>query len=654
MGDAAATSSPEQAVDPATALPSAVPARTLPGRPIFIGGDGRSGTTLLNVVLDSHPHLAVSPELHFNGAHNLGPHVLGSIDLILAKDRRVKSKELVNHPDLKPGVQFVRRVERAGLSIDDMRSLIPKAMRITGSDLDEFPDRCALIHEFGELLRKRAGKERYGFKIMREIRNVTKYARVWPGAQFIHIVRDGRDVAASQMLEHASWGYNDIDNAARGWVSLIRESRRHAQPYSMLEIRYEDLVLQPEPTLRRILEFLGEPWHEDVLRHDEVDHVFFDTRIQHPSRKAAKKPINASAVGRYRRDLSPEQVERFERIAADSLIEIGYMNECERRPALSPDSSAPIGVGEAVQPTAPSAPATDAAAEAEAAICVHRVRLGYSADGCFGLRNCARFVRNAHERLVGKYLGLQTPCEGQIVDAVIDLRGLTWEAYVAWLKQRYKGNVVRDARKADRAGFVCKPFVRANHVPDVVEINHSKAERCGRPMRQDYLKSVASMGGAPKHRVGLKPPDCPLHYDMWWGVFAPQPGYTQGDITTNERLIAYINLRRIGAMALYSLILGHGDFLEHGIMYRLHFEIMQWILGRDEPASRGLDFLMYAGFNQGGDGLRLWKKKTAFEPAHLVVIDGPPPPGPPAAVRRAAAVVNVPSRLWGKLRNLLR
>lgn len=297
---------------------------TLPGRPIFVGGDGRSGTTLLNVVLDSHPDLFVAPELHFAGPKNLGPYILGSIDLIERKDKRIIGKALGQHPELKPGIQCVRRIQRAGFEIDDLKRLIPEAMERAGSELESFPDRCVLIDLLGRLGCERWNKKRWGFKIMREIRNIRKYAAVWPDAQFLHIIRDGRDVAASQMLEHGSWGYGDIEVAARGWSNVIAEARSSSAEASFLEVRYEDLVTDAGSALRPVLEFLSVPWADACLRHEEQDHAFFHTHVRHPSREATMKTINSSSVGRYLRDLEPAQIEAFELVAGDRLAEFGY------------------------------------------------------------------------------------------------------------------------------------------------------------------------------------------------------------------------------------------------------------------------------------------------------------------------------------------
>lgn len=54
--------------------------------PVLLGGENRSGTTLLSVVLDSHADLVVGPEIDFLEPPDLGPHILGATDLLAAND----------------------------------------------------------------------------------------------------------------------------------------------------------------------------------------------------------------------------------------------------------------------------------------------------------------------------------------------------------------------------------------------------------------------------------------------------------------------------------------------------------------------------------------------------------------------------------------
>lgn len=298
--------------------------KTTDGKPIFLGGDGRSGTTLLSVILDSHPQLVFGPELHFNGAKNLGPYVLECLDLLIANDPRAFGKGLKENGYLKLGVQFAKRCHRFGIEFADLRQLVIQTMEAVKSDLISFEDRCVLINAIGNYNLERTGALRWGIKVMREIKSLHKYAAIWPQAQFIHIIRDGRDVAASQMKEHGTWGYGDIERAAIGWVEMIEKTRKNAGTLPLIEIIYEELVGNPEPTLKKLLEFLELPWDDAVLRHTETNHTLFENPYNHASIDSIVKPINKAAVGRYSNDLSPEEIKVFEKNAGRHLAELGY------------------------------------------------------------------------------------------------------------------------------------------------------------------------------------------------------------------------------------------------------------------------------------------------------------------------------------------
>ena len=298
------------------------------GAPIFIGGDGRSGTTLLSLVLNAHPMLAVGPELHFKGPENLGPYALRCAQLLADGDERAFGNGLKLHPDLKKGMQFVKRCHRYGIGFQELIGLIEEAIRLTGgSKLDRFEHRCVLIDLIGRRRCETTGRRHWGIKIMREIGDLAAYGNLWPDARFLHIIRDGRDVAASQMTEHGTWGYGDIAEAARSWTKLMQQVQRHVGRAPLLELRYEELVHDSEATVRRVLTFLDVPWDPAVLHHTEAAQPLFDNPYNHPSIEQVVRPINESAIGRYRRDLTPDQIECFNRIAKRELAAHGYETE---------------------------------------------------------------------------------------------------------------------------------------------------------------------------------------------------------------------------------------------------------------------------------------------------------------------------------------
>ncbi|KPH97997.1 hypothetical protein OK074_0755 [Actinobacteria bacterium OK074] len=293
--------------------------------PVLLGGENRSGTTLLSIVLDSHPALVVGPEIDFTEPPDLGPHVLEVCDLLDRGDARVSgtTKETID-PQWYDGVHFAVQCERSGLSRADLRALVGALMAERGTDLCDPEDRCRLVDAIGELRRTQTGAGRWGLKLQRKIQDIGAYAAVWPRARFIHIVRDGRDLAASHLKTVPDWGYRTVAEAAHGWLDVVTRPRRDAPDGRYLEVRYEDLVTRPRETAERMLDHLGLPWDEAVLRHAEHEHALFNKPWGHPAAEAAGKPLYTGRNGRYLQDLTPGEIREFERIAGAELERLGY------------------------------------------------------------------------------------------------------------------------------------------------------------------------------------------------------------------------------------------------------------------------------------------------------------------------------------------
>jgi hypothetical protein len=146
-------------------------------------------------------------------------------------------------------------------------------------------------------------------------------------------------------------------------------------------------------------------------------------------------------------------------------------------------------------------------------------------------------------------------------------------------------------------------------------------ERQEGAMRPSYDQTVEEMGGAPAMLGPVTEPGCAKHHDYWFGIFRPAPGHAQGDgAVTDAQLVGYIMLERNGAFAHYRHILGHGDFLQDGIMLQLQLELMEWVY----KTQSGLEVISYAGWTElpgvidTRPGLTTWKKKTLFEPRLLM------------------------------------
>ncbi|MGV7213451.1 sulfotransferase family protein [Bradyrhizobium sp. UFLA05-112] len=305
-------------------MPEADPFST---SPVLLGGDNRSGITLLSVMLDSHADLVVGPEIDFLEPPNLGPHILGATDLLAASDPGVTGTiKRVIDPFWYDGAHFVVQCQRFGLHFDDVRKLVIKVMDETAGDIVSFADRCRLINEIGELRKARKGARRWGLKLQRKITQIDVFAQLWPDAHFVHIVRDGRDLAASHVKTVPDWGYQTIPEAARGWLELVSRPHLVAPPERYLEVRYEDLMTCPRVCLMQILNHLHLPWDEAVLRHAEHEHAPFERPYGNPAVKPAGKPLHASRLGRYTQDLTRAEIEEFERIAGGELTRLGYLS----------------------------------------------------------------------------------------------------------------------------------------------------------------------------------------------------------------------------------------------------------------------------------------------------------------------------------------
>ncbi|WP_336750055.1 sulfotransferase [Pantoea vagans] len=300
--------------------------------PVLLGGENRSGTTLLSIILDSHPDLSVGPEIDFTEPVNLGPHILKACDFmddeqINGGDALIRVWKQTENPAFSgwyDGVHFVAQCERSGLSRNEVRAKIAEAMQQRGNDLSGLMDRCFLMELMGEYQRTKLGTRRWGLKLQRKIRDVDRYAQIWPNAHFIHIVRDGRDLAASHLKTVPDWGYRSVSEAAHGWLEIVSRSHKVQPPHRYLEIRYEDLVTDTREVLKTMLAFLGLPWSEAPLRHSEQNHTLLANPWGHPAAEDVSKPLYTQRNGRYKTDLSPEQTEEFERIAGSELLRLGY------------------------------------------------------------------------------------------------------------------------------------------------------------------------------------------------------------------------------------------------------------------------------------------------------------------------------------------
>jgi len=176
----------------------------------------------------------------------------------------------------------------------------------------------------------------------------------------------------------------------------------------------------------------------------------------------------------------------------------------------------------------------------------------------------------------------------------------------------------RALKKAIQLGYEVHQFNYKMHVPDVVEINTSKDFRSGGPLKDHYKYSVEQRGGYPSKIYEVPELPCNIHArNIFHGVFKPEPGYKQGDVITNERLVAYNGIAVCGELAIYSWNIGHGDFLADGVMTLLTIATVNYLL-YNHPEVK---YFVMGNWTDGlgvGTGLQDFKRECLFEPVYMI------------------------------------
>jgi hypothetical protein len=288
---------------------------------VFIVGCPRSGTTLLQRLVDAHPHLAIIHETHwipkfYQKATQESPETRVTPELL---------NQLRKHPKFK----------HLGIPREELQSWLGRAESVKYAAFV-----TAVFDHFG---RKR-GKPLVGDKTPAYARSVDVLHALWPRTRFVHLIRDGRDVCLSavnwrepgRLLLRASTWKGDADITAALWwewhVRLARQSGQRLGPELYCEVRYEALVNQPAEECLRLCAFLGVPYDADMLRFHEGR-----TRTEAGlDPKEAWLPVTPG-LRDWRTQMPDREVERFEAATGHLLDELGYLRAF---PAPSPDAKA--------------------------------------------------------------------------------------------------------------------------------------------------------------------------------------------------------------------------------------------------------------------------------------------------------------------------
>jgi hypothetical protein len=283
--------------------------------PIIVGSP-RSGTTLLRLMLDANSELAIPPE---TGFLTLSETLTGKGDKLRKKffEAVIKFSEPPSWPDFEiPEETFWTALTE-----------------ITPFNISEG------FRTFYRLYATRCGKTRWGDKTPIYCRHLNAIRRALPEARFIHIIRDGRDAALSLRRMWFSPGW-EIETQASYWRDCVLAARRaSAGRDDYLEVRYEELILNTEETLKRVCAHSDLTYEPAMLNYYEraperlKDHkgrllrngtpfLTQEQRLQQQQRTT--QPLDPACVFAWKQSMNADEQKRFVRVAGDLLKELGY------------------------------------------------------------------------------------------------------------------------------------------------------------------------------------------------------------------------------------------------------------------------------------------------------------------------------------------
>jgi len=279
---------------------------------VFVVGCPRSGTTLVQRMLDSHPQLAVANDTHFIPVAIKGLAPCADPPLTPAITRLVQSYRT------RGGMGF----ERMALPED----AVPAAAA-TATSYSEF------VSALYSRLAEQRGKPWAGEKTPDYVRCLPLLTTLFPWTRVVHVIRDGRDVTLS-LVDWARqkrrrgpartrlWELNPIAASALWWnwqvSSGLHDAAAVGSAYS--EVRYEALVADPEQTLRELCDFLELPYDPAMLNY----HAEREKRPDDPAVGSSAQLPPTQGLRDWRTQMSVHDAELVEALTGELLSDLGY------------------------------------------------------------------------------------------------------------------------------------------------------------------------------------------------------------------------------------------------------------------------------------------------------------------------------------------
>ncbi|HLG09568.1 MAG TPA: sulfotransferase [Gaiellaceae bacterium] len=285
--------------------------------PLIVLGVSRSGTTLLRVMLDRSPGIAIPDESFF-------------VPLLARRHRgTVDPKAFLDDLSRLPTLRAW------GVSAADVA---PRMRSEMGAG--------EAIGAIFEAYAAKAGKARWGDKTPMYMRHLPLLERLFPDAQYVHLIRDGRDAATSFLLMPTgtytrTWAHPESPaEFACLWrteVAAARALGARVGGSRYLEVRYENLVDTTSQVVESICDFANLPFEPTMVEYAGSVDV-----SEKPHQQRLRQPPTAG-VRSWREDMSTIEVRAFEAVAGDLLADLGY--ELVDPPPRAPSVRARVALG---------------------------------------------------------------------------------------------------------------------------------------------------------------------------------------------------------------------------------------------------------------------------------------------------------------------
>lgn len=265
---------------------------------IFIGGCDRSGTTMLGSILGSATGCFTTPESQF-------------------KTRVLTDSGLLHGtwPEVARRIQAMWHMDLWSIPDKALVQILTKDAPTTGADLLQSILKAYLYHH-GVLPNKTTWIDHSPINFI----SINCLIDAFPNAKFVHIVRDGRAVAASMMK--VPWGPNTYDRCANFWARSLAPglAAELAYPDRVYRIRYEDVVENPKHAIESLASRLDIEFVDQMIEGGTWT-VPHSTATNHKLVGSAPDPTRAES---WRLKISEQELHAFERRTGDLLAMLGY------------------------------------------------------------------------------------------------------------------------------------------------------------------------------------------------------------------------------------------------------------------------------------------------------------------------------------------